>query len=132
MELMPFMEKVKAHLEEVAKKDKQFAQSLEKESKSWKDCEKFILQEVRKQAKGKNAVGCDDDDIYNLAIHYFDEDDIKIDGTTPKAEVTHTPEKLTDFKERTKTKRTSKKIKEVKKEELDDYEPLSLEIPLFG
>ncbi len=132
MELMPFMTKVKTHLEEVAKKDKQFAESLKKENKSWTECEKYIFQEVQKQSKGSRNVGCDDDDIYNLAIHYFDEDDIKVDGAKPKAEVVHTDEKMDDFKKRTEKKRASKKSTNVeKKEDIDEYEPLSLEIPLF-
>ena len=131
MELMPFMTKVKAHLEEVAKKDKQFAESLKKENKSWTECEKYILQEVQKQAKGSRAVGCDDDDIYNLAIHYFDEDDITVGGAKPNVKVTHTEEKLDDFKKRTEKKRASKKSKKVDVDDTDEYEPLSLEIPLF-
>lgn len=131
MELMPFMTKVKAHLEEVAKKDKQFAESLKKENKSWTECEKYILQEVQKQAKGSRAVGCDDDDIYNLAIHYFDEDDITVGGAKPNVKVTHTEEKLDDFKKRTEKKRASKKSKKVEEDNTDEYEPLSLEIPLF-
>ena len=131
MELMPFMTKVKAHLEEVAKKDKQFAESLKKENKSWTECEKYILQEVQKQAKGSRAVGCDDDDIYNLAIHYFDEDDITVGGAKPNVKVTHTEEKLDDFKKRTEKKRASKKSKKVEVDDTDEYEPLSLEIPLF-
>jgi hypothetical protein len=131
MELMPFMTKVKAHLEEVAKKDKQFAESLKKENKSWTKCEKYILQEVQKQAKGSRAVGCDDDDIYNLAIHYFDEDDITVGGAKPNVKVTHTEEKLDDFKKRTEKKRASKKSKKVEEDNTDEYEPLSLEIPLF-
>lgn len=131
MELMPFMTKVKAHLEEVAKKDKQFAESLKKENKSWTECEKYILQEVQKQANGSRAVGCDDDDIYNLAIHYFDEDDITVGGAKPNVKVTHTEEKLDDFKKRTEKKRASKKSKKVEEDNTDEYEPLSLEIPLF-
>ena len=131
MELMPFMTKVKAHLEEVAKKDKQFAESLKKENKSWTECEKYILQEVQKQAKGSRAVGCDDDDIYNLAIHYFDEDDITVGGAKPNVKVTHTEEKLDDFKKRTEKKRAGKKSKKVEEDNTDEYEPLSLEIPLF-
>ncbi len=131
MELMPFMTKVKAHLEEVAKKDKQFAESLKKENKSWTECEKYILQEVQKQAKGSRAVGCDDDDIYNLAIHYYDEDDIKVGGAKPNVNVTHTEEKLDDFKKRTEKKRSGKKSKKVEEDDIDEYEPLSLEIPLF-
>ena len=130
--LTPFQETIKAHLDEVAKKDKQFAKSYVKENKSLAECEKYILQEVRNQAKGKTAVACSDDDIYNLAIHYYDEDDIKVSGSTPKVEVKHTPEKMEDYKKRTAPKRAAKKTKEVKVEDTDDYEPLSLEIPLFG
>lgn len=133
MKLTPFMQKVKAHLEKVAKKDKQFAKSLKKENKSFEECEKYILQEVKKQAKSSNAVGCDDDDVYNLAIHYFDEDDIKVSGSTPKVEVVHTDENIKDFKKRTEKKRSAKKSEKVEnKEDVDEYEPLSLEIPLFG
>lgn len=129
MELMPFMQKVKDHLEEVAKKDKQFAESLKKENKRFEECEKYILQEVRNQAKGKNAVGCEDDDIYNLAIHYFDEDDIKVSGATPKAKVVHSDEKTTATK---KTAKKSGSRPTVSPSETDDdYEPFSLEIPLF-
>lgn len=132
MELTSFQSRIKAHLDEVAKKDKQFAKSYAKENKSLAECEKYIYQEVQRQSKGKNAVGCDDDDIYNLAIHYYDEDDIKVGGVTPKVEVVHTDEKLSDFKKRTEKKRASKKSAKVeKKEDTDEYEPLALEIPLF-
>ena len=81
--------------------------------------------------KGSRAVGCDDDDIYNLAIHYFDEDDITVGGAKPNVKVTHTEEKLDDFKKRTEKKRASKKSKKVEEDNTDEYEPLSLEIPLF-
>lgn len=131
--LTPFQERIKEHLDEVAKKDKQFAKSYAKKNKSLAECEKYIIQEVRRQANGKNAVGCDDDEIYNLAIHYFDEDDIKVGGSTPKVEVVHTDENIKDFKKRTEKKRAAKKSEKVEnKEDIDEYEPLSLEIPLFG
>lgn len=132
MELISFQERIKAHLDEVAKKDETFAKSYAKENKSLGECEKYILQEVRRQANGKTAIHCADEDIYNLAIHYYDEDDIKVDEAKPKVEVTHTPEKMDDLKKRTVTKRASKKTKEIKQEDTDEYEPLSLEIPLFG
>lgn len=125
MNITPFKDQIEAHLEKVAKKDKLFAKSYAKKNKNLDECVKYILQEVRKQAKGNNAVGVADDEIYNLAIHYYDEDSIKVDAATPAVKITHSvaPAKKT----------TAKKAKAKKTEAPadDEYVPLSLEIPLF-
>lgn len=56
--------------------------NLKKENKSLKECFDYILQELSKKAVTKNSIGyCagDDEELYALAVHYYDEDNIKID-----------------------------------------------------
>jgi hypothetical protein len=53
--------------------DKLFAQTLAKENKSIEECCNYILTEVKKS--GCN--GFEDSEIIGMAIHYYDEDDIK-------------------------------------------------------
>jgi hypothetical protein len=71
-----FTKTISAHLEGVAKKDVLFAQTLKKPNKKIEDCINYILNTVQKS--GKN--GFNDDEIFAMAIHYYDEDDI----ATPK------------------------------------------------
>ena len=65
---------IKAYLDERAKSDELFAVSYAKENKNMDDCVTFILNQVKKS----KCVGFTDDEVYSLAVHYFDEDDIKV------------------------------------------------------
>lgn len=62
------------HLESVAANDPLFAETLKKENKNIDDCITYILNQVQKS--GCN--GFDDSEIFNMAIHYYDEDDLKV------------------------------------------------------
>lgn len=128
MKITPFEDAIKNHLDKVAKKDKLFAKSYAKENKSLDECVKYILQEVKKAAKNNNRVQVLDDEIYNLAIHYYDEDDIKVSGELPKVKVAHSSD--TNAAKKVK-KATAQKSKKTKSPADDEYVPLSLEIPLF-
>lgn len=68
---------IKSHLDQVAKEDKLFAKSYANEEKSLSECIQFILGEVRKS--GNCAFS--DDEIYGMAIHYYDEKDLKIESS---------------------------------------------------
>ena len=57
--------------------------SLDKEKKSLKECGQYILQEARK--KGSH-VAMTDEEVFGLAVHYYDEDDITVKQTS-KADV---------------------------------------------
>lgn len=129
MNITPFEDAIKNHLDKVAKKDKLFAKNYKKENKSLDECVKYILQEVKKAAKNNNRVQVLDDEIYNLAIHYYDEDSIKVDTAIPAVKVMHS----TAPSAPKATKTTAKKAKAKKTEAPadDEYVPLSLEIPLF-
>lgn len=84
---------IKTFLEEKAKTDSALAERLKLKTKSMQECCKYIIQQVQKKAKQKYAV-CTDEEVYGLAIHYWDEDDIKLEATTTKCDVV-TPKKLT-------------------------------------
>ena len=69
-----FKATIQAYLEERAKTDELFAVSYAKPEKNIDDCITFILNEVKRS--GCN--GFNDDEIYSMAMHYYDEDNIKV------------------------------------------------------
>ncbi|WP_298152335.1 Cas9 inhibitor AcrIIA9 family protein [Flavobacterium sp.] len=70
----PFKEAILKHLEELAQKDELFANTLAKPHKNIDDCATYIFNEVKKTRRQ----GFADEEIYNMAIHYYDEDSIEI------------------------------------------------------
>lgn len=58
--------------------------NLEKKNKSLGECFEYVLGELAKKAEkqAENGVGFvsgDDSELYELAIHYYDEDDIQVE-----------------------------------------------------
>ena len=68
-----FKAAIKTCLDERAKADELFAATYAKQGKSLDDCVNYILQQVQKQG----YAGYTDDEIYRMAVHYYDEDDLK-------------------------------------------------------
>ena len=64
---------IKAYLDDRASNDELFAATYAKPNKSLDECCNYILQEVHKS--GQN--GFADEEIFGMAVHYYDEDDIK-------------------------------------------------------
>lgn len=64
---------IKAYLDDRASNDELFAATYAKPNKSLDECCNYILQEVYKS--GCN--GFADEEIFGMAVHYYDEDDIK-------------------------------------------------------
>ena len=69
-----FKQTIKAYLDERAQNDELFAVSYAKESKNMDDCVTFILNQVKRS----KCMGLTDEEVYSLAVHFFDEDDIEI------------------------------------------------------
>lgn len=69
-----FKQTIKTYLDERAKNDELFAVSYAKENKNMDDCVTFILNQVKKS----KCMGLTDEEVYSLAVHFFDEDDIEI------------------------------------------------------
>ena len=78
---------IQKYLENRAKEDSLFAETYKKANKSIKECCKYIYSKARKLAAGGNAVGIDDATVYGWAVHYYDEDDIKVDKIQERVEV---------------------------------------------
>ena len=81
-----FEKAIKAFLDDKAKKDPAFAEKYRSEKKNITDCCKFIIAEVKKSCKGKDAA-CTDEYVYGLAIHYYDEENIKAPANVPSCRV---------------------------------------------
>ena len=69
-----FKAAIQNYLEYRAMTDDLFAPRYANPAKNIEDCITYILNEVQKS--GMN--GFDDDEIYSMAMHYYDEDDIEI------------------------------------------------------
>jgi len=67
-------EAIANYLQEVASKDELFANTLLKPNKNIDDCAIYILNEVKKTGRQ----GFADEEIYNMAVHYYDEDTIEV------------------------------------------------------
>lgn len=67
--------KIKNYLDERAKNDELFAKAYAKPNKSIDECYKYVLGEARKKG---TEVGMTAEEVYGLAVHYYDEDNIKI------------------------------------------------------
>lgn len=70
---------IKKYLDNRAANDSQFAVSYAKENKNIKDCFAYIISEARKKASS-NVCCMSDDEVYGLAVHYYDEDDLDMSG----------------------------------------------------
>lgn len=68
-----FKEIIQSHLDDIAKKDSVFAEKLKDPKKKLDDCITYILNQVQKS--GCN--GFADEEIFGMAVHYYDEKDVK-------------------------------------------------------
>ncbi len=85
-----FEQAIKAYLDERAAIDPQFAAKYANEKKSIEECCKFIEAEVCDliaNKSGAQSYGMTDIEVYGLAVHYYDEADIKIKTLKGRAEV---------------------------------------------
>lgn len=70
----PFKEAIISYLEELAITDELFAKTMSKTNKNIDDCATYILNTVKKSGRQ----GFADDEIFGMAIHYYDEDSIVV------------------------------------------------------
>lgn len=123
---MTFEEAIKAYLDRLAKEDKLFAKTYSKSNKSLDECCNYIKSEAQKQAQ-KGCAVLTDEEVYNLAVHYYDEDEItaKPNGA---AVVVSNGEKKKSSKPKAKVKKTAAKVEDDLDFDLDEWK---LDIPVF-
>ena len=90
-QLNPFEQALKTYLDQRAQDDPLFATSYAKPKKSIQECARYCMQEARKLVKDNVAV-VDNATVYGWAVHYYDEDNIKVTGNYSQVhtEVSHT------------------------------------------
>ena len=69
-----FNDTIKAYLEERAENDALFAVKFANPLKSVEECVTFILNEVKKSG----CCGFTDAEVYGMATHYYDEEEIEV------------------------------------------------------
>lgn len=84
---------IKAYLENRAATDELFAVAYAKENKNIDDCFKYILSEARKRG---SAVCMTDEEVFGLAVQYYDEDELEFDRNISAKVQTTKPVELTD------------------------------------
>ena len=96
-----FKETIQSYLEKKAGEDPLFMTTYMKENKNIDDCVTYILNEVQKS--GCN--GFTDEEIFSMAVHYYDEDSIEVGKeTNMRVVVNHHIELTEEEKEEAKKK----------------------------
>lgn len=90
---MKFEDAIKVYLSDLAENDVIFAKTLKKSNKSIDECCSYIIGEAKKAAANQSVIALRDEDVYNLAVHYYDEDDITAPVSTGGAKVVAAVEK---------------------------------------
>lgn len=113
-----FKTTIKAYLDKRAAEDELFAKTYAKENKNLDECCNYILQQVQKSG----CCGFADEEIYNMAVHYYDEDDIKdVKPVNAKVVVNHAVElseqEKAEAKEKAKADFEKEQLAKLKEEE---------------
>ena len=79
---------IKNYLDNRAREDSLFAETYKKANKSIKECCRYIISLISRARKlGGTAVAVDDATVYGWAVHYYDEDNIKVEASSGRVEV---------------------------------------------
>ncbi|BES59908.1 PcfK-like family protein [Dysgonomonas capnocytophagoides] len=109
-----FQDTIKAYLDKRAEEDSLFAVTYAKENKNIKDCCSYITSQAKKQASN-GCAAISDDIVFGWAVHYYDEDDIKVE----KSSNTRSEVKTSASQTEVKKEAPKAKIKPKKKEDVN-------------
>lgn len=132
---------IKSYLDKRAEEDQVFAQTYAKPNKSIKECCKYICGIVEKQRKNnEKCVACSDEEVFGLAVHYYDEDEIVVEAPKTQIKAISSTEgeeliksgeaELVTETESSEPKRKTRKPRKPKAE-VDPNIPEPLDIPIF-
>lgn len=79
-----FEETIKEYLDRKAEENSLFAAKYANGKKNIQECCQYIMGEAKKRG---NAVFMSDDEVYGLAVHYYEEEDIKVNTRIGSASV---------------------------------------------
>lgn len=107
---------IKAYLDKRAQEDTLFAVSYAKTNKSIDECFDYIIGEVRKKG---SAVYMTDEEVFGMAVHYYDEDDIKV-SKLPKNESVKVNPSATELTDEEKAEAKAQAIQAYKQRCIDE------------
>lgn len=110
-------------LGEMAQQDENFRKRYEDKQKSIKNCLLYITQQAHKQAVN-GCAAISDDDVLQMAVHYYQEEDVEPTKQTIPAKVVAAPKEET----KPKTAVLIPKPQPKKAKKVDN----SLQLDLFG
>lgn len=122
---MTLQEYLETKLGKMASQDPNFRERYNDKQKSITDCIRYITQQARKQAVN-NCAAISDEDILQMAVHYYQEKDVNPTKDTTKAKVVAAAPKQEKPQPVLIPKPQPKKTKKAKK--VDN----SLQLDLFG
>ena len=129
-----YQNKIKDYLDKRAAEDELFAKSYAKEKKSLDECCLYVLGEALKKSVCKNGVKAtvmSDEEVFGLAVHYYDEDNIKVkplSGIRSSVSTSATTEKKTSV-EYKPTKKDRENAKKAAMERLIEEERAKMHTP---
>lgn len=98
--LNDFEQQIKNHLDERSKSDVLFSEFYKNESKNIYECCNYIISEVKKEERTAFA----DSEIFDLAVHYYMENDLEVPKSIPNVVVKHSSSKVAPKPKKEKTK----------------------------
>lgn len=120
----PLKEAIQSYLDERAKADELFAVAYKKKNKNIDECFAYIMGEALKESSpvvpGVEGCGMDNDVVYGMAVHYYDEDDIKVNKLPSNVRAsasTTTPVKPVKLTEEDEKKAREEAIKRLTEEQ---------------
>lgn len=111
-----FKNTIKSYLDQRAQEDPLFSEKYSNEKKNIDDCVTYILNTVQKT--GCN--GFTDDEVYGMAVHYYDEESIDIGKEIScRVAVNHTVELTDEEKQEARQKAIDQYQDDIRKKELE-------------
>ena len=105
---------IQNHLNEIASKDELFAKTLKKENKSIDECINYIGGEVKK----KNVCAVAEEEVFAMAVHYYDEDHIKAKKPVGMTVVSNHMPELTENEKAEIREQARKEVLEAEKQKM--------------
>lgn len=121
------LKQIKSYLDNMAKEDELFAKMYQKEEKTIDKCFAYIVGVARKRG---NAVCMTDEEVYSLAVHYYCEDDLKVEQLPRDFKVAKTSENVAvELSDADKERLKAEVEAEYKKKMLKELEEKKNETP---
>lgn len=103
-----FEEAIKKYLDECASDDERFKVKYENPNKNITECCNYICNEVQK----KNVIALTDAEVYYMARHYYEEENIEVKSTS-SCKVVHTGDKAEKTNSIKKEKKVLKEVEQI-------------------